>query len=276
MLILGVDAAWSENNPSGLALIHLEPGKKPSLIAVARSYEEFLSLRRNQQINWESTSKGAKPDFRLILEKATSLGNEQVKVLALDLPLSPAPITMRRTCDSQVSQAYGKMGAAVHSPSAKYPGPISSLVFEQLSDVGYELLLNTSQTCSQKGLFMEVYPHIAIIEMLGLDYRLPYKVQKRSSYWKHATPQERLTSVFESLALLRTGLEKHVNGMDELIPPVYDVVEKSGGLIRVIKSYEDVLDAATCAWMGYKYVIDEVVGYGADDGMIWGPARRNR
>ncbi len=273
MLILGVDAAWSEQNPSGLALIRYESGKKPSLVTVARSYEEFLHLGQDGQIRWDISAVGTKPEFGRILEKACSLGNQQVRVVALDLPLSRIPITKRRACDSEVSRIYGRMGAAVHSPSAKYPGPISSLVFQQLSGAGYELLPQKDQRYTGNGLFMEVYPHIAIIEMLRIDYRLPYKVQKRSSYWRNATPRERLQNLISSIERLRTKLVQEIEGVQQIIPKASGIINSPENSISRLKGVEDVLDAVVCAWMGYKQIIGESVGYGDNNGIIWGPAK---
>lgn len=270
MIILGVDAAWSERNPSGLALLQWEPGEKPSIIAIARSYDEFLNYTLGRDIDWKMCVRGSKPDFRIILEKIYSLTSEKPRVIALDLPLSPYPIIGRRACDNKVSSLYGKMGAAVHSPSADNTA-VSGMVYEQLTVAGYDLLLEANQRCFRSGAFMEVYPHIAIIKMLGLDYRLAYKVQKRSSYWKNYTSEERLENVFNSLELLRDGLNNNIEGVQDIIPPIREIVQKVGSSISLIKSYEDMIDAIVCAWMGYKYVIGTATGYGDDHGVIWGP-----
>lgn len=96
-------------------------------------------------------------------------------------------------------------------------------------------------------------------------------MQKRSSYWKNATSEERLENVFNSLELLRDGLNKNIEGVQDIIPPIREIVQKVGSSISLIKSYEDMIDAIVCAWMGYKYVIGTATGYGDDHGVIWGP-----
>jgi predicted RNase H-like nuclease len=256
------------NNPSGLALVKWRSGDRPKIVAVARSYEEFLALDETKRIDWNGPTRGSKPDYRLITEKAKALGKDQVRIISLDIPLSPQPITSRRRCDTEVSSRFGRMGAAVHSPSEKCPGPIADLIYSQLVGSGYELLLNDSRRSEEMRGFMEVYPHIAIIRMLDLDYRLPYKVQKRTSYWKNATSNVRLKNIIASLESIKSKLDQHIGGVADFLP----ALDQSRSPVTKIKGYEDVLDAIVCAWMGYKYLTGEANAYGDETGVIWGPA----
>jgi len=274
MLILGVDAAWSAGNPSGVALVEWKAGEKPRLLLAARSYEEYCKAEPGQAIEWNVRVTGSIPVFGRILKKTQQEYQRKIEIIALDLPLSPEPMLARRTCDNLVSSLYGKRGAAVHSPTDEQLSRISGKVFDQLTRRGYDLNLTAPAELPQRGLFMEVYPHIAIIELLQLPYRLPYKVHKRSTYWKNATAPERLRNICGSLEALRLAIAENMAGVTELLPPISEVIDEAGCAVNVLKGYEDTLDAVVCGWMGYKYACGEAVGYGDHKGMIWGPVRQ--
>jgi len=52
--ILGIDAAWTEGEPTGVALIQGE-GSSWSTAAVAPSYEAFVALSQGVPVNWQVT-----------------------------------------------------------------------------------------------------------------------------------------------------------------------------------------------------------------------------
>lgn len=113
MYILGVDAAWSVNNPSGVALIKCDKKSRPELIRAGRSYGEFIA----GEINWQHKANGGLPEFKNIFQCCPS-----VDIATLDIPLAPFEIVGRREVDQALSKTYGKFKAATHSPVKGRPG----------------------------------------------------------------------------------------------------------------------------------------------------------
>lgn len=63
--VLGVDAAWSVTNPSGVALLACPVDGKPELCRVGRSYQEFLK----EEICWEEKPMGMCGDCVLLFRR---------------------------------------------------------------------------------------------------------------------------------------------------------------------------------------------------------------
>jgi predicted RNase H-like nuclease len=118
-------------------------------------------------------------------------------------------------------------------------------------------------------IFLEVYPHPAIIELLDLDERLQYKVSKLQKYWPDLEGDKRWAAVAQNLARLRAGLDKRIAGVADWIPSAKSFI-KSGPASR-LKGYEDALDAIVCAWIGCEFLAGRCVAYGDAESAIWLP-----
>lgn len=251
--ILGVDAAWTAKEPSGVALLEVGAAEKPRLLKYARSYEEFLS-----ETDWNLPAKGSEPDFDKLFEFCNSNGWD-VNVIALDIPLSLKRITGRRVCDNLISKHYGKYNASTHSPNTDRPGPVSEKIFSRLS--GSFVWEGKAEKA-----FIEVYPHVSIIELFGYKERLKYKVQKTDKYWPELKPEERRRNIVANLNELRCKLA----GLIDYVQLPYLDAEKAYSK-AFLKGYEDVLDALVCAITGFYYLNNQCIGYGDTDGSIWVP-----
>ncbi|MGH7598919.1 MAG: DUF429 domain-containing protein, partial [bacterium] len=171
--VLGVDAAWTAHHPAGVALVKVPKRDRPRLLRVARSYKEFCGMNDNSGIDWSTKVHGSEPDIPALLAVCKKIAGAVPNVIALDIPIGPQFITGRRAADRMVTSAYISRKAGTHSPTANRPGPISRMLFEQLSGCSFEWL-HAKSTISQNKkshVFIEVYPHPAIIELLGLDER---------------------------------------------------------------------------------------------------------
>ena len=257
MFILGVDCAWTPQKPSGVALINYQPNKKAELIKLGRSYNEFCS----NGIKWSESAAGSTPDFHSLLQFCTAIG-WNVDVLALDIPLSPNLITGRRSCDDEISKAYGAKGAAVHTPNEQRPGKLSVDIFQQLNAANYIWNGNPRQDKS----FIEVYPHASIIELMKLDYRLPYKVQKKNKYFPKSSVEERNFNLISNLNRLRNCISEYIDKMDDILPRLSPNMKYT---TNHLKGYEDVLDALICAITGMFYVLSQIKSFGGDREKIW-------
>jgi predicted RNase H-like nuclease len=112
--VLGIDAAWTAKEPSGVALLAGSSGKW-RCVTVTPSYDSFLALAEGVPVDWTTKAKGAVPEAdRLIAAAERLLGGGKIAVVTVDMPLATVPITGRRAADSAVSRVYGGRGAAVH------------------------------------------------------------------------------------------------------------------------------------------------------------------
>ena len=192
--VLGIDAAWTEKEPSGVALIERSLGES-RCVAVAPSYDSFLTLAQGVPVGWAVKSKGAVPDAsRLVAVAKRLLEEQELSVVAVDMPLSTVPITSRREADTTISRAFGSKGAAVHSPSVDRPGIISTQTCEGFAAAGVPLATTTTPAGTPRRL-IEVYPHPALLSLTGARYRLPYKVSRSQRYWPGSSPAERRARV---------------------------------------------------------------------------------
>ncbi|MGH7495032.1 MAG: hypothetical protein ACREOO_21880 [bacterium] len=67
LFVLGIDAAWTAHQPSGVALVRVTRKTKPCLVAVARSYAEFIQSEKLRAPAWQTHVSGAPPDIELLL-----------------------------------------------------------------------------------------------------------------------------------------------------------------------------------------------------------------
>jgi predicted RNase H-like nuclease len=203
--VLGIDAAWTAKEPSGVALLAGSPGEW-QCVTVTPSYDSFLSLAEGVPVDWAARAKGAIPEAsRLIVSAERLLGGGKIAVVTVDMPLATVPITGRRAADSAISKVYGGRGAAVHSPSAERPGIISDQLSKDFAAAGFPLATSTTPVGTPNRL-VEVYPHPALITLTGASYRLPYKVSKSRRYWPSSSPGERISNLLAQFEEILTAL----------------------------------------------------------------------
>ena len=213
--VLGVDAAWTLTEPSGVALVVAQTPGSWRLVASAPSYQHFLA-RVDQSLARQARPSGSKPDPEALLQAAANLAGRAVDLVAVDMPLSLSPIIARRASDNAVSQGYGARHASTHTPSATRPGPISDELRVGFDRAGYPL---QTKRITAPGL-IEVYPHPALIELAAASRRLPYKLSKIRNYWPDLSVSERRARLFAQWAKIIRLLDHEIEGVaDELPPP---------------------------------------------------------
>ncbi len=263
--VLGIDAAWTEKEPSGVALLEGSPGAW-RCVAVAPSYDSFLTLAEGKPVDWTIKSRGAIPDIsRLVSAAEKLLGGRELTVVTVDMPLSTTPITGRREADAAISRAFGGKGAAVHSPSAERPGAISDQLTKDFAAVGYPLATATTPAGTPNRL-VEVYPHPALMSLTGASYRLCYKVSRSRRYWPDSTPAERRANLLVQFQRILSALNDEISDIPIELPDPTSAIPVTG-----LKRYEDSLDALVGAWVGMKYLEGEAVAYGDHTAAIWTP-----
>ena len=256
---LGIDAAWTTTEPSGVALA-VETLNGWRLAAVESSYARFRELCEGGAV---SPARGEAPDPAGLLSACRRLVGRAPDLVALDMPLGLTPIVGRRASDKAISSAFGAAKAATHSPSDLRPGKLADRLREDFAGEGYAL-------CTADGLhapgIMEVYPHAALIRLSGDKTRLPYKAGKTTTYWPDADREERRRRVAEVWRRIVALLEREIAGVADALPAPGPEVRG-----RALKDYEDRLDAVVCAYVAIAALEGRAQAYGDAHAAIWVP-----
>ena len=130
--VLGIDAAWTAKEPSGIALLEGSPGEW-RCVTVTPSYGSFLALAEGVLVDWVAKAKGAVPEAsRLLAAAERLLGGGEVAVVTVDMPLATVPISGRREADSAISRVYGVGARRCTRPAPSDPAS-SATVFLRTS-----------------------------------------------------------------------------------------------------------------------------------------------
>ena len=264
--VLGIDAAWTAHQPSGIALVQ-NTGSGWSCLAVAPSHEAFIAQASGQPWDPQQKATGSRPNPAALLKASQQLAGAEVSCVSVDMPLATTPITRRRAADTAISSRFGPKGCAVHSPSTERPGAIADQLRADFAALGYRLHTNGSEQSAPA--LIECYPHVALLALLKRDYRVPYKVSRSGRYWKaeKLTCSERIERLLEQFQAIKTGLNQHMSGIPDFIPAPYEV-----STLASLKPVEDMLDGLICAWIGIKHLEGRTAGLGDATAAIWVPA----
>ena len=164
-VVLGIDAAWTAGQPSGVSLA-VHEGVRWRLRAVAPSYDHFLSLAEG--VARDDRPRGSRPDAAALLAAAETLAGARVDLVAIDMPLAHTPIVARRVSDNAITRAFGGRYCGTHSPSAERPGPLSDALRAGFEAAGYPLRTDDARP----GGLIEVYPHPALVVLAQAARRL--------------------------------------------------------------------------------------------------------
>lgn len=258
--VLGIDAAWTEHNDSGFALVE-QADEGWRLTAAGSNIAEFA-----RSCGLDAT-KGAGVAFGFVCAERL-LGGRLPDLIAVDMPLSRQPIDRRRTSDIAISRRFGAQKCATHSPSADRPGRVSHRLHEDCKTRGYTLV--TSAPPASARSLAEVYPHPALLRLMNADERLRYKVNKTRIYWpKEESSQKRLSFVKETLRCIATTLESVVAGSRQQLERQFDL--EGAKSFSALKSLEDTIDAIVCAWVGVTILEGAAEPFGDNDSAIWVP-----
>lgn len=258
-VVLGIDAAWTEKEPSGIAVI-ADDGDGWRLVEVAASYRAFLEA--SDPALPVLRHRGSIPDAGAIVKAAYGKAGAPVDLVAIDMPLSTSPIAGRRASDNMISVAYGARHAGTHTPSVTRPGRLSDELRLGFDNVGYPLAV----TEIHGRALIEVYPHPALIELAKAERRLPYKQSKIAKYWPEVVPGKRRQKLLEVWAEIIRHLDAEIQGVSAALslPPV----DARG---YELKAFEDSLDAIVCAWVGACVLKNKANAYGDETSAIWVP-----
>jgi predicted RNase H-like nuclease len=245
MIVLGYDAAWTPHHDSGIGIVIEDAGKWRCVAASSSVRELEKRTGCTGLLTSVAAAAGAPPT-----------------IVSVDMPLASAPITARRKCDTEISRAFGACGCSVHSPTPERPGPVSTNLMCDLLTAGFSLAVHGASP--QHRQVIEVYPHIAVMRLLGEQYRFRYKVGRARQYWPAATASERRARLRMNLGRILEALNERIHGIPLCLPP-----DSSGP--AALKRFEDALDGLVCAWIGARYLEGGCASYGDDTAAIWIP-----
>jgi predicted RNase H-like nuclease len=265
VLVLGIDAAWTPHNPSGVALVQ-RAANGWQCLALAPSYDSFLAIAAGEAWDQSRKAQGSEPDPAALLEACKQLAGQPVDCVSVDMPLATTPITSRRYADTAIASSFGPKGCAVHSPSAERPGTIADQLRERFAELGVPL--HTTTPPRQGPALIECYPHVALLALLNRDYRVPYKVSRSAQYWKAERPPiaERLRRLLAEFTAIHQALSQRISAIPLTLPQSHEVTTLSS-----LKPVEDMLDALICAWIGIEHLEGRTIGLGDATAAIWVP-----
>lgn len=227
-------------------------------LAVEASYKDFIKRAgRTSRIDPNVTVP-----IGDLIESCKALADQEITLAALDIPLSRGKILRRRVSDNEISSLFGSQGCATHSPSSVRPGRISEDILAGFQRYGYKLATNPIEVADHT--VVETYPHPALLSLMRVHYRVPYKISKSKRYWPTDLRNDRLSKLSRALGEILAALSKVILNVNFAVP-------KQASSFSILKPLEDKIDALVCAWVGIKILEGEAVAIGDDESAIWLP-----
>ena len=257
--VLGIDAAWTERNPSGVALIEVHFGRAAA-VAAAPGYASFCSDR----VDWTTRQDGGLCDAGRLLDAARARTALPIRCVAVDMALSRTPIVGRRAADNLTSAAFARQWCGTHSPSPERPGRVSEELVAGFRARGYELAVHGEPLPAHP--LVEVHPHGALVRLLREEKRLPYKLGRLAQYYPDQTREQRRARLFATWRRIIDALDAEVTGAGRLLPPDFETFTGAR-----LKAVEDTLDAILCAWIGAEVMRGRGEAFGDGTAAIWVP-----
>ncbi len=219
-LALGIDLAWSDGKTSGMCALKRTSGQWEVVESVAEPWPNC------KIVDWTLDHAG------------------RTTVVAIDAPLWIPNETGVRSCDRTVASKYAKYLIGVHSCNRRRFAdfPRNEAIREELMDRGG--FVEAPERGSR--VFFETYPHPAIVNVLRLSKRVPYKkgrVAKR---------RRRLRWLAEMLLAelpIASPTVAKSNPLDEVLRPDFDGLRG-----KALKAAEDRIDGLVCAYCAASWI----------------------
>jgi predicted RNase H-like nuclease len=215
-VFIGVDLAWTDKYPSGVAV--LEGDAVCAHLVKAGVATSISEVRRFARAN-----------------------ERDVTFVGIDAPLVINNPVGQRNCERLVSQRYGSRGASCHSTNlTRFPNAPSVELARLLWEDGYVHAPDGVASLTM----LEVYPHAAQVALFDLPQTIKYK--------KGRVPDRcvGLRQLQSCLGRLHSGPFplRRSPALSDLLQAVPEALK---GQLR--KNLEDSLDAVLCAYVAYLY-----------------------
>lgn len=229
MRFIGVDLAWSDRNPTGIAVLEGD-GHGAMLMESPR------------------TVRGVEAVAAVVARAAL----DGAAFVAVDAPLRVPNLAGRRPAEADLARDFARYYAGPHPANrtrlADAHGLIAGERLAQILCARHRFEDDprpATDARSARRLVFEAFPHPAQVALFGLDRRIAYK---------HGPPPERRAGLARLRGLVRGRLpaaEPPLLPEDALDRLCAEPLESLRG--RALKDYEDRLDALVCAYVALYY-----------------------
>ena len=222
---IGVDLAWqTDKNHSGIAVLH--GNTNGATLFPLPTGTVFTLLDVVDRVVNNSTDN---------------------TVVAIDAPLIIKNTAGQRPCENLIGKKFARYHAAAYPANlTRYPNSGSVEVARTLEQKGFSHTPNPASDQYKGGRwFFEVYPHAAQIVLFHLDKIIKYK-------------KGRVEDKRAGLEILRHNIRtKFMQGKPPLHynEPLEELLTRNLAELRgrMLKDYEDILDALVCAYLAFFY-----------------------
>ena len=249
MIVLGIDAAWTENGTSGLAVVVAE-SERVTYLATSTTCDVLAGWRPGV-------------DAAAVIRSVEKMAGSMPDVVAVDMPLAVGPMVKRRAADDAISRMFGAAGASVHSPALMQPG-LADRMRGQFEQAGYRLGVASPGGASLPAL-IETYPYPIMMQLCGSRRRVPHKASKTLTYWPGVGRAERRLRLRKVWSCIHREMSQRVTIS---LPDLDEAFDSS---FAGIKRHEGALDAVLCTFAGIALARGNAVPYGDAFATIWLP-----
>ena len=243
----GIDLAWSDRNPSGVAVI-----REGRLVACSGG------LRKMSEI----------VDFI-----GAHLSRRNGSIVAVDAPLRVPNETGTRNCDRELTADWHRYQAGAYPANRRLLERDGVVRGETLTAVLSERFkFHESDVIprrTRERLVCEVYPHPALVSLFGLERILKYKRGRGRSFEERWSEFDRYRKLLRRLRKADPPLRRTRRLLKS--------TEAYGLRGAALQAYEDALDAVTCAYIAsymWKHGPRAVTRYGSlEEGHILVPQK---
>ncbi|HEX4602801.1 MAG TPA: DUF429 domain-containing protein [Candidatus Angelobacter sp.] len=165
-------------------------------------------------------------------------------VVAIDGPLVICNQNGQRRCETLLGRAYGARDASCHSSNLSlYPNAASVRLESQMESRGFKHAPNVTRL-DEEHVMLEVYPHVALLELFRLPRVLKYK---KGNITEKRRGQQDLQHLLKKLSAFSPPLKSNSK--------LAQLLETDTNSLRgvTLKANEDKLDAVLCAYVAYHY-----------------------
>jgi predicted RNase H-like nuclease len=241
MYFVGVDLAWGDHSPTGVA-----------------------ALDANGTLRHVGVARG---DADLLTQLQPYVGGDCV--VAIDAPLVVTNATGNRPCEAALNKDFRRFEAGAHPANTGLAWFADGGRGARLC-AALDLELNPASPSTRRG--MEVYPHAASVVLFGVERTLKYKQKQGRALALLRSELMRLMDFVAGLRSADPGLDVGTAGWAQLRHDVLTATSKAQ-----LRRAEDPVDAVLCAYIA-RYATErphDVTVYGdPETGCIVTPALR--
>jgi predicted RNase H-like nuclease/ppGpp synthetase/RelA/SpoT-type nucleotidyltranferase len=214
MYFVGVDLAWGQRKPTGLAALD-DSGRLVHVSAVSTDEE---------------------------IQSALAPYVEGDCLVAIDAPLIVTNTTGNRPAEAALNRDFARFDAGAHPSNT---GKAEFSTTPRGARLSKTLGLDMDPESPSRRRAIEVYPHPATVSLFGLGRTLKYKNKSGRSLADLRSELRRLMELLEGLADAATPLRvTHHDGWHQLVAEVESAGRKSD-----LRRAEDQVDAVICAYV---------------------------